>query len=77
LRYVTEAAMTMPRRDVLDLVQRRLLEELDSVVGKDVAPIAKTLAEVSRELESLPTGEVSSVDDLARKRAARRAEAAG
>jgi O6-methylguanine-DNA--protein-cysteine methyltransferase len=35
------------------------------------------LRAVTAELEALPTGEVSSVDDLARKRAARRAEAAG
>jgi hypothetical protein len=67
----------MERRALLELVQRRLLEELDSETGKDIAPIAKQLVDVSRELAQLPTGEVSSVDDLARKRAARRAEASG
>jgi hypothetical protein len=67
----------MERRALLELVQRRLLEELDSETGKDIAPIARQLVDVSRELAQLPTGEVSSVDDLARKRAARRAEASG
>jgi hypothetical protein len=67
----------MERRALLELVERRLLEELDSETGKDIAPIAKQLVDVSRELDQLPTGEVSSVDDLARKRAARRAEATG
>lgn len=65
------------RRELLTWLESRLIEEIDSTTGKDVAPMAKVLAEVARELESLPGAEVSSVDDLARKRAARRAEAAG
>lgn len=67
----------MDRRAVLELAQRRLLEELDCETGKDIAPIARELRAVTAELESLPTGKVSSVDDLANKRAARRAKAAG
>lgn len=67
----------MERRDVLELLQRRLLEEFDSETGRDVAVISKELRAVTAELESLPTGVRSTVDDLAAKRAARRAEAAG
>jgi hypothetical protein len=67
----------MERRAVLELVQRRLLEEMDAESGKDIAPLARELRAATLELESLPNGEVSSVDDLASKRAARRAAASG
>jgi O6-methylguanine-DNA--protein-cysteine methyltransferase len=65
------------RRDVLDLLQRRLLDEFESESGRDIAVISKELRAVTSELESLPTGRVSTVDDLAAKRATRRAEATG
>lgn len=67
----------MDRREVLDLLQQRLLDELDAESGRDVAVISKELRAVTAELESLPTGRKSTVDDLAAKRAARRAEATG
>lgn len=70
-------AAPMDRHAVLVLLQRRLLEELDSETGKDIAPIARELRAVQAELESLPTGQESTVDDLAKRRAARRAEATG
>jgi O6-methylguanine-DNA--protein-cysteine methyltransferase len=65
------------RRDDLDLLQRRLLDEFESESGRDIAVISKELRAVTSELESLPTGRVSTVDDLAAKRATRRAEATG
>lgn len=67
----------MERREVLELLQQRLLEELDSETGRDVAVISKELRAVTGEMESLPTEKRSTVDDLAAKRAARRAEATG
>jgi hypothetical protein len=67
----------MERREILELLQRRLLEELGSETGRDVAVISKELRAVSSELETLPTEKRSAVDDLAKKRTARRAEAAG
>jgi len=67
----------MDRRELLELLQRRLLDEFDSETGKDAAVISKELRAVTAELEALPTGRKSTVDDLAAKRAARRAEAAG
>jgi hypothetical protein len=67
----------MDRREVLELLQQRLLEELDSETGRDVAVISKELRAVTGEMESLPTEKRSTVDDLAAKRAARRAEATG
>lgn len=67
----------MERRAVLELIQRRLLEEFDSTSGKDAAVISKEMRAVTVELESLPSAKESTVDDLAKRRAARRAEAAG
>jgi hypothetical protein len=69
--------MVMARRDLLEYLQGRLIEEFDDTTGKDAAVIAKTLVEVNRELETLPTGEVSTVDDLAKRRADRRSAASG
>lgn len=65
----------MERREVLALIQEKLLEEFEVSEGRDSATIAKQLAEATRELESLPAGKGSSVDDLAQRRAARRAAA--
>lgn len=67
----------MDRRDVLELLQRRLLEEFDSETGKDTAAISRELRAVTAELESLAPVKESSVDDLTKRRAARRAEATG
>ena len=67
----------MDRRAMLEHLQQRLLGDLEECETREAAAISKELRAVTAELEALPTGEVSSVDDLARKRAARRAEAAG
>lgn len=67
----------MDRRDLLELLQRRLLEEFDSETGKDTAAISRELRAVTAELESLAPVKESSVDDLTKRRAARRAEATG
>jgi hypothetical protein len=67
----------MERREVLELLQERLLGELEAESGRDVAVISKELRAVTVELETLPSERKSTVDDLAAKRAARRAEAAG
>lgn len=69
--------MVIERRALLELLQARLLEELGSETGKDLAPLAKELRAVTAELETLPTGEVSTVDDLAKRRADRRSAASG
>jgi hypothetical protein len=73
------------RRASLEAIRRRVAEELQEAVGRDVAVLAKELRDVIRELDSLPAvgrespldriaGAVS--DDLAKRRA-RRADAAG
>ena len=67
----------MERREVLELLQERLLGELEAESGRDVAVISKELRAVMVELETLPSERKSTVDDLAAKRAARRSEAAG
>lgn len=69
--------MVIGRRALLEHIQDRLIEEFDSETGKDAAAVAKVLADVARELESLAPAKESTVDDLASKRAARRAEATG
>lgn len=76
---MTEGYEVFPtdRAAVLRLLQLRLLDELDSTTGKDIAPISRELRAVQAELESLPAGQESTVDDLAKRRAARRAEATG
>lgn len=65
------------RRALLEHLRDRLIEEVGTAEGRDLAPLAKELRAVMTELESLPTGKGSTVDDLAQRRAARRAEAAG
>jgi hypothetical protein len=67
----------MERRALLVALQERLLAEFDASEGRDSAILAKELRAVTLELDSLPTGEVSSVDDLAQRRADRRAKASG
>jgi hypothetical protein len=67
----------MERRALLVALQERLLAEFDASEGRDSAILAKELRAVTLELDSLPTGEVSSVDDLAKRRADRRSAASG
>ena len=74
------------RRLSLQAIRDRVAVELADAEGRDVAVLAKELREVIRELDLLPgagtespldriAGAVS--DDLAERRAARRADAAG
>jgi len=58
-------------------IRDKLAVELDEAYGKDAAVIAKQLAEVIREIESLPGKEASRVDDLSARRSKRLADAAG
>lgn len=74
------------RRQSLEAIRDRLARELQSVEGRDVAVLSKELRDVMRELDSLPSGERvdpldklagTVADDLAERRAARRANATG
>lgn len=56
----------------------RLATDLEGLDPRYVAPVAKQLADVIREIDSLPQSrEASTVDDLASRRASRRAAASG
>ncbi|WP_157251108.1 hypothetical protein [Nonomuraea typhae] len=66
------------RRRALKALRDKLAAELSGSEGRTSAALAKELVAVLRELDSLPLPkEASSVDDLAAKRAARRAGASG
>lgn len=75
---LTEAVASGDRRRALTALRDRLAEEIEgSRSSMAIAPMAKQLTDVLKELDGLPIpGEVSRVDELAR-RAARRREAAG
>jgi hypothetical protein len=60
------------RRRALTALRDRLADEAELAEGRDLAPLAKQLAEVIRELDALPLGkEASTSDALAARRAAR------
>lgn len=66
------------RRASLEAIRDRLATELTVAEGREVASVAKELRETIRELDGLPLpGEVSGVDQLAKKRASRRRPASG
>jgi hypothetical protein len=68
----------MARVEDLAMLRERLIGEIAGAEGKDLAPLARELRMVLAELDDLDRGEgVSVVDDLARKRQARRADAQG
>jgi len=69
----------MNRRDTLSDLHERLTVALDDVVDpRDLAALSKELRAVVAELDTLPGGEeVDAVDDLAARRQARLADAAG
>jgi hypothetical protein len=61
-------------RRSLEAIRDKLAVELAAAEGRDAAPLAKELRAVIAQLEALPGGrEGSKSDDLAAKRAARRA----
>lgn len=69
---------TGKRRDSLEALRDHLAEELENApAGIAIGPIAKELRTVMSELDALPDGKESTVDDLAKRRASRRAAAAG
>jgi hypothetical protein len=76
-RGLSEVVAAGDRRASLEAVRDRVAAALVGVDDRYVAPLAKQLADVLRELESLPVPrEVSKVDDLASRRASRRSGAA-
>ncbi|MFF0469342.1 hypothetical protein ACFYPX_18160 [Micromonospora zamorensis] len=65
---------TGDRRKSLEAIRDKLAAELDDAFGRDAATIAKELTSVIREIDTLPVGGAESIlDQLAKKRAARRA----
>ena len=75
---LVEAAESGDRRATLEALRDRLAHEItygDEV--KAVAPLANQLRAVLVELESLPGGVSSVVDDLAARRVDRRSAAQG
>jgi hypothetical protein len=67
----------MDRRAMLELLQADLLQRLEEIEGAQAAAVSRELREIAKELEQMAPAEVSSVDDLSAKRAARRAAATG
>ncbi len=69
----------MDRRSTLVDLRKRLANALDEVEDpRDLATLSKELRAVVAEIDSLPGGEEADpVDDLAARRAARLADAAG
>lgn len=86
---VPDAAASGDRRRALEALRDRLAQEVERVADEgfcftckrgssSVAPNAKLLADVLKQLDDLPEAEGTSVvDDLAARRAERKARAAG
>ncbi|MFE4397199.1 MULTISPECIES: hypothetical protein [Streptomycetaceae] len=75
---MSSAASDGDRRTALEAVRDKLAAELDEASGPVVAVLSKELRLTIAELESLPGGrEVSALDELTARRAARRADAQG
>ena len=61
---------TGDHRASLEALRDRIAAELGMVEGRDVAPLAKQLADVMRELSNMPAAKgASSLDDLRARRA--------
>jgi hypothetical protein len=74
---ISDAAESGDRRATLEAIRDKLSAELSKEVGRATAPIAKELVAVLRELDGIATAErKTTVDDLANRRATRRASAA-
>lgn len=67
------------RREVLEALREKLADAfVDGLEPRDLAALSKEFRAVMVELDTLPGGEeVDTVDDLAARRAARLADAAG
>lgn len=75
---VSEAAETGDRRKALEAIRSSLATAIEAAEPRELAPLVKQLRETLAELDELPTGEERSlVDDLASRRAERRAAAQG
>lgn len=73
-----EAAASGDRRATLEALRALLAVSLVDAEPGQRAPLAKQMRDVLAELDALPTGkEVSTSDDLASRRVARRSAAAG
>ena len=71
-----DVAATGDRRATLEALRDLLAASLVVVDPDKRAPLAKQLTDVLREIDALPSGERSKVDDLAARRKARRTKAA-
>ena len=72
-----QAMASGSRRDALVALRDHLAQRL-LVADKDAAPLARQLTIVLREIAELPAGESeSTLDDLAKRRANRRAASTG
>lgn len=71
-RTVASTAATGDRKATLEALRDHLAASIDDVDVRYVAPLAKQLADVLRELSELDVGgKGSTLDDLAARRAAR------
>lgn len=76
---LVEKAAEGDRRATLEALRDRLAGQIDSTdSGRDVAALGRLLADVLSQLDAIPdAAEVSRADEIAARRAARRAGAAG
>lgn len=70
---VREAVKSADSRVALEAIRDALAEAIEAAAPNEVAALSKQLVDVLGRIESLPTKEASAVDDLAAKRAARKA----
>lgn len=77
-RSLPQVVASGNRKDSLEAIRDHLALNLADAEGREIASIAKELRAVMAELYSLPgEREGSASDDLAQRRARRRAEAQG
>lgn len=68
----------MIRRELLETLRKRLMDELDSCEGRDLAPLSRELRAIAVELDALPVPQSTApADEIARRREDRRKKAAG
>lgn len=68
-----EAVKAPDTREALEAIRDALAQSLEVAQANEVAPLSKQLVDVLGRLAALPVKEASTVDDLAAKRAARKA----
>lgn len=74
MRNISDAAANGTRKDVLIALRDRIAAELEAgVPARDLAPLARQLRDITKELDDMNAGrEASPANDLAARRAARR-----